>query len=252
MKDNILDNPILSSRYFFPRKESFADPFWVDCGDARLGCYYRLSHPGAKTVIHFHGNGEIAADYIPDLVSIFDEFGYNLFLAEYRGYGMSGGSPQLVKMLGDVTSIIEAIDQPHEDLVLFGRSVGSIYAIHAASLFPDIPGLILESGIASPLERVLLRVDPGELGATMESMEEEAGVHLNHEEKLSRFQGSTLILHTRYDGLVDVSNAHRLHQWSSESKKLKIFEQGNHNTILFTNFHEYFNLVQAFIQDLTR
>ena len=251
MKENILDNPVLSSRYFFPRKQSFADPFWVDCGDARLGCYYRESHPGAKTVIHFHGNGEIVADYIPDLVSVFDELGYNLFLAEYRGYGMSGGSPQLIKMLGDITSIIQAINRPHEELVLFGRSVGSIYAIHAASLFPDIPGLILESGIASPLERVLLRVAPGELGATMESIEEEAGAHLDHEEKLSRYKGSSLLLHTRHDGLVDVSNAQRLHEWSSEPKKLRIFEQGNHNTILFTNFHEYFDLVQTFIQGLT-
>ena len=104
----------VSARYFFPREVKFPDPFWVDCGDARLACYYREGHRGSKTVVHFHGNGEIVADYFGDFLSIIDGMGCNCFLAEYRGYGMSTGSPALVRMLADVEKIIPAIGQPPE------------------------------------------------------------------------------------------------------------------------------------------
>jgi hypothetical protein len=201
-------------------------------------------------VVHFHGNGEIVADYLDDFVSIIDQLGYNCFLAEFRGYGMSTGQPELGTMLADVTEIITAIDQPPENLVLFGRSVGSIYAIHAASCFPDIAGLIIESGIADPLERLLLRVRPAELGLTMLQLQAIVDEHLNHQTKLAQYKGASLIMHTRYDGLVDVSHAHRLYEWVAEPKRLKIFEHGNHNNIMFMNANEYFQAVRDFIEGL--
>ncbi|MFH2001578.1 MAG: alpha/beta hydrolase, partial [Planctomycetota bacterium] len=179
------------------------------------------------------------------------EMGYNCFLAEYRGYGMSSGAPELGKMLADVEKIMAAIGQPPEELVLFGRSVGSIFAIHAASLFPQAAGLILESGIADPLERLLMRIRPEELGVDMESLRRVANQDLNHEKKLSQFRNPALILHTRFDGLVDLSNGERLHAWIQGPKKLTIFEAGDHNSILFTNAREYFQLMQDFLDSLT-
>ena len=59
---------------------------------------------------------------------------------------------------------------PASELIFFGRSVGSIFAIEAASRFPDAAGLVLESGIADVLERLLLRVQPEELGVTAQEL----------------------------------------------------------------------------------
>ena len=181
MTESILNHPLISQQYFFPRPDGFEQPFWVDCGQIRLGCYYHRPHPGAKTVVHFHGNGEVVSDYLTDFVPAINRLGYNCFLAEYRGYGLSSGRPALVDMLADVEQIITAIGQPPEKLVLFGRSVGSIYARHGVSCFPNIAGLIIESGIADPLERLLLRVDPREVGATLEQLEAAAAKTLNHQ-----------------------------------------------------------------------
>lgn len=250
MTASILNHPLISERYFFPRPDSFERPFWVDCGPVRLGCYYHHQHPNAKTVVHFHGNGEVVSDYLADFVPAIDRLGYNCFLAEYRGYGMSTGRPALVEMLADVEQIIPAIGQPPEKMVLFGRSVGSIYALHGASCFPNIAGLIIESGIADPLERLLLRVHPQEVGAIDEQIRVVVDRELNHQAKLAKFKGAALIMHTRHDGLVDVSHAQRLYQWAPQPKTLKIFEQGSHNDILFVNFAEYFQTVQAFMQGL--
>jgi hypothetical protein len=202
------------------------------------------------SIVHFHGNGEVVADHLTGLVPALEQLGYNCFLAEYRGYGQSNSTQALGAMLADVEPIIKSLNLPPEKLVLFGRSVGSIYALEAVARCPSIAGLILESGIADPLERLLLRVRPEELGVTIEQLQAAVARDLNHQAKLAHYRGATLILHTRHDGLVDVTHARRLFEWAPEPKRLHIFEQGNHNSIMFTNFHEYFRQVQAFIDSL--
>ncbi len=250
MTTSILDHPLISQRYFFPRAERFADPFWVEVGAVRLGCHFHRPHPGAKTIVHFHGNGEVVADYLGDFVAIVERLGYNCFLAEFRGYGASTGTPALGRMLDDVAPLIRAIGQPEQQLVLFGRSVGSLFAIHAASLFPKVAGLILESAVADPLERLLLRVTPQELGVSPVEFEAEVTARLDQRRKMEAYAGPTLVMHTRHDGLVDVSHGERLHRWASGEKALKIFPRGNHNDIMAVNAREYFALVQEFIHAL--
>ncbi len=247
---NILDHPLISERYFFPRDGYFQNPFWVDCGDAQLACSYHEINPAAKTLIHFHGNGEIVDDWQGDFVTLIQQMGCNVFLAELRGYGQSTGQPQLGKMLEDVVPIIEALQRPVKELILFGRSVGSIFAIEAAARFPQAAGLILESGVADVLERLLLRVEPQELGISPSELEAETDRSLNHQRKMASYPGAVLVMHTQNDGLVDVSHGQRLYDWAPGKKRLKIFPQGNHNDIMYANAREYFGLVAEFVDDI--
>lgn len=241
---------MVSRRYFFPRRVSFEDPFWVDCGDGiQLGCYFHEGHPGSKTLVHFHGNGEVVSDYMGDFVSVIDSMGYNCFLMEYRGYGMSTGRPALVRMFDDVETVIRRIGVPPRNLILFGRSVGSLYAIHGVSRFPNAAALILESAIANPLERILLRIHPSEFGTTLDQVEEAVAREINLPAKLTFFDGPTLILHTKYDGLVDVSHAHLLEGWCSGPTQLKVFDRGDHNSIMYVNSHGYFKTIHRFLAD---
>ncbi|MCP4147670.1 MAG: alpha/beta hydrolase [bacterium] len=250
MTQSILDHQVVSERYFFPRKENFENPFMVDCGDAQLGCYYHKVDPDAKTVVFFHGNGEVVADYMQLYIPAFEQMGYNCFLAEYRGYGMSTGTPGLAKMLPDVEHIIKATGTPLDKLILFGRSVGSIYVLEGIRRFPEIAGLIIESGIADMLERVLMRVHPDELGISMEQLRDEVDKELNHQTKLEDYKGSTLILHAQFDSLVNYSHGQRLFSWAPEPRNLKIFDEGDHNDIMVVNFEEYFKLIFEFISGL--
>ncbi len=250
MKQAILDHPILSERYFFPRQVQLPDPFWVENRSVRLSCYYYNKFPQAKTVIYFHGNGETVSDYLQTFVPVFEQMHLNLFLAEYRGYQMSTGEPSLVTLLDDVAPIIQATRQPLDQIVLYGRSIGSLYAIHGASLFPQIPGLILESGIATMLERVLMRAHPQELGVTMAELENDVNTHFNHQEKLARYKGATLVMHAQHDTMVHQAHGKALFQWAPEPKTLKLFEQGDHNDIFYVNAQEYFQLINQFISQL--
>lgn len=246
----LLDHPIISQRYFFPRAETIPQPFWVECDAARLACFYHETDPQARTIVHFHGNGEVVADYLDGFPELIGRMNCNCFLAEFRGYGGSTGTPQLGRMLEDVQNIIEAVGQPREKLVLFGRSVGSLFAIKAAELFPDVAGLILESAIADPLERLLLRVHPEELGATPSEFATAVTLAMNIRKSMTNFTKPTLILHTRDDGLIDPGHAEQLADWCSGPVRLEIFPQGNHNDIMFVNGPRYFALINEFLDSL--
>lgn len=248
----ILDHPLVSSRYFFPRYDTFPEPYWVEAADgSRLGCSYHVVNPAAKTVVYFHGNGEIVADYVPAFPHWFGTEGYNLLLAEYRGYGMSSGQPALVGMCDDVSAIIRSLGLPESQIVLFGRSIGSLYAVHGAFTHPNLAGIILESGVARLGERFFMRVQPEELGVSQEALQAELQRHFDYAAKLAGFQGRTLILHTRHDELVRAYHAELLYAAAPEPKALHIFERGGHNDIFYWNQEEYMQLVETFLANLS-
>jgi pimeloyl-ACP methyl ester carboxylesterase len=250
MNDPFLDHPLLTSRYFYPWPNRFDGPFFVEGEGFRLGCRYCPVHDDAPTIIHFHGNGESVADYLGEFEERITGLGANLLLAEYRGYGMSSGTPALAAMLDDVELIVAACGIVQERIIFFGRSLGSLYALHGAARYPRAAGLIIESGIADPLERILVRVEPRELGATMEQLRGAVGRCLDQQQKIAGFRGRVLVMHTRNDDLVSVSHAERLYAWANEPRGLLVFELGDHNTILPANLEAYFAAVQAFIQSI--
>lgn len=252
MSPEILDDPLIAQRYFFPRRCRFPSPFLVEAGDATLACSFHAARPGAPTVIHFHGNGEIVPDYLDGFPERFTALGWNLLLAEYRGYGMSTGQPLLGKMLKDVKHVLAVAESPPERVVAFGRSVGSIFAIEAAGRFPRLAGLIIESGVADPLERLLLRLEPNELGVTREALAAACERRLDHRRKLASYPGRLLVMHAVHDDLVPVDNAERLASWASGPVTTRLFPRGDHNSILHENADEYFDAVGRFLSSVER
>ncbi|MFO7765885.1 MAG: alpha/beta hydrolase [Pelovirga sp.] len=248
--NELLNHPLISQRYFFPRRGRLSDPFMIDVEGAQLACYYHEVDPHAKTLVHFHGNGEIVADWLDGFVESIAQAGCNCFLAEYRGYGSSTGTPQLGQMLEDVSATITALRRPAAELIIFGRSVGAIFALEAVRLFPQVAGLVIESGIADVRERLLLRVHPQELGVDLPEFDSVVAACLDQQRKLATYSGPVLIMHTRNDGLVSAQHAEKLYQWASGPRELKIFPYGNHNDIMFINAREYFSTLERFIGSL--
>jgi len=242
----LLDHPLISERYFFPRAARPRARLDVAVEGATLACALHRADPDGHAVVHFHGNGEVVADWQDGFDRVINRLGWDLLLAEYRGYGGSTGQPQLGRMLDDVAAVMAAAGPP-ERLVVFGRSVGSLFALEAVARCPEVAGLVLESAIADPLERLLLRVTPAELGAPAGALEAEVAARLDHRAKLGGYRGPVLLLHARHDGLVDVSHAERLAAWAGGPASLRIFEEGDHNSILAENQEAYLDLLAAFL-----
>ncbi len=241
----ILDHPVISERYFFPRCAPLASPFVVAVDGAELHCFRSAPHEGAPTVLHFHGNGEVVGDWVPDFAPALVERGLNVFLAEYRGYGGSTGVPQLGRMLGDALLVADATGVSPEQLIVYGRSVGSIYALHVAAERP-VAGLIIESGIADVLSRLALRLDAHELGTDDDTLRAAVSAHLDHRSKVESFAGPVLAMHARGDDLVPPANAEQLVAWAGERGTLKLFARGDHNSIHFYNGPEIIDEVARF------
>jgi pimeloyl-ACP methyl ester carboxylesterase len=239
-----LDHPDVSEAVFFPTREVVIDPFSVACPEGTLACRRLTRDPDAGTVLYFHGNGETAsfcADYLGDL---FLDLGGNACFAEYRGYGASDGTPKLVAMLDDGERVLDALGVPDRRVVVFGRSLGTLYAAELCRRRPDVAGLVLESGIADVVPLIHDRLPHVEIGALVDA----ARLSFDQQAKLAAYRGPLLVLHTARDGLLDRTHAERLHEWGGGAdKQIRVFERGNHNSILAVNLREYRDLLRAFL-----
>lgn len=248
----LLDHPLISERYFFPRWQMATDPFWVECDGARLACYRYSPYPQAGTLLHFHGNGDTAADYVGEIAEAVLGCGVNVCFAEYRGYGAATGRPALVALLDDTSRIFQALHLPPERVVVMGRSLGSLYATELVARYPNLAGLILESGIADVMERLLLRVTPAELHCTQADLAVEVDRYFNQAAKLHGYIGPVLILHAAQDTLIAVSHAQRNYAWAGGvNKELVVFADGDHNSIMADNWVAYWAKLRSFLDRIS-
>ena len=107
-KISILDHPAVSGCYLFPQDRFVKAPFLVNVPGAVLVCARNIIDPSWLTLVHFHGNGEAVADYVPWMAREFSALGLNSLFVEYREYGRSTGRAQLAAMLGDGEAVIAA------------------------------------------------------------------------------------------------------------------------------------------------
>lgn len=251
MNTPVLDHPLLNSRYFFPRPDAVARPYWVQSsGDVRLACYYDRAPRGGRTVLLFHGNGEVAADYAGAFAAQMRKAGLGLCVAEYRGYGESTGEVSLPALLEDAEAMFEALKLAPEDLIVFGRSVGSIPACELVRQEPSIAGLVLESGIADVRERVLLRVRPGQIGMSEADFDAELEADYNHAEKLASYTGPVLLLHAEHDTLVQARHARANATHAGGKATLTLLPNGDHNSVEVENRAAYWAAFNEFVASL--
>jgi pimeloyl-ACP methyl ester carboxylesterase len=185
----------------------------------------------------------------------------NIFLAEYRGYGISDGEPNLVNFLADAEAIVKAVPSPAHKIILFGRSLGSLQAIHAASVIPGIHAMILESGIANVGDYVVKKVKRlGLLASRMvpdapfyrsldrEPLRQRLNDMFDHKGKLSRFNGRSLVVCTQDDEQTPAEDSKTLFTWLTGQKVLQVFPRGDHNSIFFENRFTYCRLILDLIR----
>lgn len=249
----LLDRPEILQFTFYPRKETRKGPpnssdYLVPVGDGFfVGCRFYVDSYSAPSLLFFHGNGEIASDY--DVIApVYNERGLNLFVADYRGYGSSSGTPTFVSMVDDAHAVFRVfLDTLHSghytgDVFVMGRSLGSIPAIELAAHYPkQIRGLIIESGLAS-MPRLLKHLGfPAELLAIDDDSFPNAA-------NVRSITMPTLILHGEFDSLIPVTEAHDL--WANSAAKRKplvIINGAEHNDIMLVGFERYFAEITDFI-----
>lgn len=199
-------------------------------------------------LLFFHGNGEVVADY-DEIGPAFNEVGLHFIVAEYRGYGKSGGTPTVTALVNDAHRVLAAVRERLKaaghtgHLVVMGRSLGSVPALElAASAEPAIDGLVIESGIGHTIPFLLgLGIEVAEYGIASEAD------GFKNVQKIALFRKPTYILHAQHDEVIPVVSAELLQvECGAHSKEFQMVPGAGHNNIIACVGKLYFQAIKQF------
>jgi uncharacterized protein len=250
------DNPEIVYRLFFPRREFAGEPnplnaknhFIKVADDIAIGCRFYPARNDAPNILYFHGNGETVPDY--DYVAPeYQKKGLNLFVTDYRGYGMSGGSPTSGSMIRDTHPIFDGFITFLQnlnytgDLFVMGRSLGSAPAIEVVYHYQrQLKGLIIESGFASGLNQ-LKRLGVSHLFRGVKDP-----VGFGNDLKIKEITIPTLIIHGEEDEIIPVTEGRALFALSGAKEKYSLFiPQAGHNDLMMRGLESYMEAIERFV-----
>ncbi len=248
---SVLDRPEILQVLFYPRQDWTAPPagsrdFMVEVEPGMpVSCRFYAGPAGGPCILYFHGNGEVACDH-DWIAPFYNRQGISLFVADYRGYGRSQGSPTFSSMTADAHPIfrffagtVRSADAG-ASLFVMGRSLGAHSAVELASSYgEELRGLIVESGSANVAG--LAR----RFGLSSERLEElEKAVS----DRLHSITLPALIIHGEHDSLIPVEAGIALHEGiGSQQKQLVIIPGADHNDIMLVGMEQYFSAIRDFV-----
>lgn len=108
------------------------------------------------TILYFGGNGfSLRNRSTNDVINFFTNLQINLMLIDYRGYGLSEGSPTIQGIYKDSEAAYKYLrsrdDVDSTKIILYGHSLGAFVATNLAKKY-TFSGLVLEGAISNATE----------------------------------------------------------------------------------------------------
>lgn len=222
------------SDYDLPNAESLN----IDTPDnERLHAYLlRPSKPELQknvTMLMFHGNAGNVGHRLPIGKVLAESLGCNVLMVEYRGYGLSTGTPDEEGINTDAQTTLDYIRRRAElentKLVIYGQSLGGAVAIKLTAVNQQrgcIAGLILENTFTSIRQLIPTAFPPAKYLAGL------CHQYWRSDETIAAIQPKipVLFLSGLRDEIVPASMMEKLRELcTSESKTWKTFPNGHHN-----------------------
>lgn len=110
---------------------------FVDTADGLKLHGWRLNADGDKvgTILFFHGNGDNVSTQLPNTFWLVKQ-GYDLYVFDYREYGLSQGEAELDTTISDMelmTAYVAKELADNEKLIIMGHSLGGAMAIYTVA-----------------------------------------------------------------------------------------------------------------------
>ena len=215
---------------------------WFEAEDGvKLHGWYIPSEEAVATLLFFHGN---AGNITHRLENIFllHHLKLNVFIFDYRGFGRSKGDPdedgiQLDSQAAYDTVLAQPGVSP-TSLVLFGRSLGGVFAAYTATRNPAA-GLILESTFTNAVEMAdeMVPILPGWF---ISSEFDTVG-------RVAQLELPKLFIHGTRDNLVPFTLGRELYKAAAEPKEFYSIIGAGHNNTWSVGGKDYFDKIKAFI-----
>ena len=203
----------------------------------------------APTVVYFHGNYRNIGNNL-DHTQRLHQMGYNVLLADYRGYGRStGGKPSEAKVYEDAEAVwhylIAVRGAKPSRTFIYGHSLGGAIAINLAVHHPEAAGLITESTFTSM--QAMGEKDYGFLPIGLLLTQRFESV-----KKVPDLKIPVLFIHGTWDKKVPVEMGRALYAAAPEPRKLVLIEGGEHNNSGAIGWVQYRDAVTSFVGQYAR
>lgn len=199
---------------------------------------------GAKyTLLFCHGNaGNISTRL--DKILVLRQAKVNIFIIDYRGYGLSSGKPKELGIYLDAQAgydyLINKRDLSLEQIILYGESLGVAVIIDLASR-EKVGGLIAEGAFSSgkDIGKIFYPYVPEFILPNI----------FNSLGKIKNIKVPKLFLHSADDEVIPIKLGKKLYQAALEPKYFAELS-GGHNSIYFDSKDKYLLSIIVFLDKL--
>ncbi len=240
-----------ASYIYYPAKELIASPIDINLeyeevrltpngSDVLFGWYIPHSSPRA-TMIFFHGNGGNISHRL-EKIRIFNDLGLNIFIFDYRGYGISSGTLGELSSYEDARAAYQFVTEekaiPANEIIFYGESLGAAIGSWTAKEFSH-GALIIDSGFTSIAEM-------GQHYYPFLPVNIISRIRYPTLQYLKEINSPLLVIHSIEDEIIPFEFGQKLYD-SANSPKTLLQINGDHNAGFYLSENQYKDGIKTFI-----
>jgi pimeloyl-ACP methyl ester carboxylesterase len=220
-----------------------AETLWLRAEDGvRLHGFWLPAEGETRAILMLHGNAGNASHRLPRADAL-RRLGAHVLLLDYRGYGLSDGSPGEPGCYADARAALALLAEsgiPASRVVVFGHSLGGAIAVDLAA-DRALAGLVLESTFSSLAD--VARRFAGPLGSWL--------LHgrFDSRAKIGRLRAPLLQLHGDRDDLVRIEAGRALFAAAPAPKRFETLVGAGHNDTAEHGGRGYLATIQKFLDE---
>ncbi|NNE37551.1 MAG: alpha/beta hydrolase, partial [Gammaproteobacteria bacterium] len=193
------------------------------------------------TLIFFHGNGGNISHRL-EKIRIFNELGLNIFIFDYRGYGLSTGQPGEQATYADALAAYRFVTEekaiPADNIILYGESLGAAVGTWIAKEYPH-GALIIDSGFTSI-------VDMGRHYYPFLPVNIISRIRYPTLQHLENIESPLLVIHSTDDEIIPFEFGQKLFD-SANGPKTLLQIKGDHNAGFYISENKYREGINQFL-----
>ena len=219
----------------------YEDLYLTTSDGVKINAWLVKSSPLASTILFAHGNAGTMSDRVMK-IKFFHDFGLNVLVFDYRGYGKSQGYPTEKGIYLDAQAAYDYLqsrpDIDYQRIIGYGESLGGVVAVDLAAR-RKLAALIIESSITSAQD-MAKRLYPF-LPSFLMSLK------FDSMSKIKNIDIPKLFLHSPEDQIVLLSMGQKLYEAASGPKSF-LLTYGGHNDGVLINDHRVRDGFKKFLQ----
>jgi uncharacterized protein len=208
----------------------------------RLHGFYFPHHAPRAVVLYAHGNAGNVGTWAEAGKQLRQLHGVSVLIFDYRGYGLSEGTPDEPGLLQDARAarawLAHKAGVKEKDIVLMGRSLGGGVAVDLAAR-DGAKALILQSTFTS-LPAVVLSHSSVPASMFMQN-------RFDSLSKIKNYHGPLLVSHGNADRVIPFALGKKLFETANQPKQFFTVPGGDHNTPEPVQYHR---LLDQFLDGL--